>query len=188
MNYFQNAGAIIVEAIFGFLVFLFVGRVLLQLVRANFHNPVCQFFYRMTNPVLMPLRKVLRPVRGFDVASASIAYLLECLKVLLLFALARSLPGVPGLLVLGVAELLYFVLGFYIAAILVQVILSYVSHDAYHPVFPLLRQVTEPLLAPVRRRMPLLGGFDLSPMVVTVLLAVAIALVADPLRDFGVRL
>lgn len=188
MEYLSNAGRIVVEAVFGFLVLLFVARLLLQLVRANFNNPVCQFFYRMTNPVLLPVRRVLRPVRNLDIASLLGAYLLECVKVLLLFALAGAVPGFLGLLVLGVAELLYFVLGLFIALILVRVVMSWIARDSYHPMVPLIDRVTDPLLRPVRKRLPTLGGLDLSPMVVMVLLSVAIALIADPLRDLGLRL
>ena len=188
MSYLANAGVILVEVIFGLAVSLFVVRVLLQLVRANFYNPVCQFFYKATNPVLMPLRRVLPPWRGFDLAGTLVAFLLECLKVLLLFALVARVPGIGGILLLGFAELLGFVLMLYFWLILVRVILSFVGQQGHHPMLPLIAQLTEPVLRPVRRVLPDLGGFDLSPLVVTLAIFLARALVVAPLTDLAVTL
>ena len=188
MSYFANAGQILIEVIFGIVVLLFVLRVLLQLVRANFYNPICQFVYKATNPILMPLRRVLKPVRNFDNAGAAIAFLLECLKVWLLFALAGRMLGPAATLVLGVAELIGMLLTLYFALILVRVILSWVGRDSYHPIVPLIAQLTQPVIAPIRRVLPELGGFDLSPMVAMVALTLARALIVAPLQDWGALL
>lgn len=185
MNYFANAGAILVEVIVGLVVLLFALRVLLQLVRANFYNPICQFVYKATNPVLMPLRRVLKLVRNFDTAGALIVYLLECLKVWLIFALGGVALGVAATLVLGVAELLSFLIGLYFVLILARVVLSWVGRDSYHPVVPLIAQLTQPLLGPLRRTLPQPGGFDFSPMVAMLGLMLARALVVAPLMDWG---
>lgn len=185
MNYFANAGAILIEVLFGMVVLLFVLRVLLQWVRANFYNPICQFIYKATNPVLMPLRRVLRPLRNFDSAGAVVALLLECLKVWLLVALAGRVLGPAATLVLGFADLLSMLLSLYFVLILARVILSWVGRDSYHPIVPLIAQLTQPLLAPLRRALPELGGFDLSPMVAMLLLMLARALVIAPLQDWG---
>ena len=90
-----------------------------------------------------------------------------------------------GLLVLGLAGLLSFVVWFFLLAIMVRALVSFVSPDAYHPMMPLLGQLTEPLLRPLRRRMPPLGPFDLSPMVVCLLLILANILLVAPLQDVG---
>lgn len=199
MGYFAQAGAILIEVLFGLAVLLFALRVLLQLVRANFHNPICQFAYRATNPVLMPLRRVLKPWRNFDLAGALIAYLLECAKVWLLMLLGTyvALPfgAIPGramgplpTLLLGLAELVGFLVWFYLIALLARVILSWVHAAGYNPVVPLLQQLTEPLLRPLRRRLPTPGGFDLSPLVASVALTLCLPLIVSPLRDAALTL
>lgn len=188
MGYFADAGVILVEVFFGLAVTLFALRVLLQLVRANFYNPVCQFFYKATNPVLMPLRKVLPPVRRLDTAGSVIAWLLECLKVWLLGLLAGVALNLPALLVLGFSELIGYVLMLYFWLILVRVILSFVGQGSPHPMVPLITQLTEPVLRPVRRLLPNPGGFDLSPLVVTLVIFLARALVVAPLGDLGLAL
>jgi YggT family protein len=188
MSYLANAGAILVEVLFGLLVMLFVVRVVLQLVRANFHNPVCQFFYKATNPVLMPLRRVLKPWRSFDIAATLVAFVLECLKMLLLLMLAGVGVTLSALLVLGFAELLSFVLMMFFWLILARVILSFVGQGSYHPIVPLITQITEPVLRPLRRVLPTLGGFDLSPLVATLAILLARVLIVAPLMDLGAML
>ena len=185
MNYFANAGAILIEVVFGLLVSLFVLRVLLQLVRANFYNPICQFVYKATNPVLTPLRRVIKPVRNLDVTGLLLAYLLECIKVWLLLMLGGLALGPAATLVLGFAELLGFFLMLYFVLILARVVLSWVGRDSYHPVVPLIAQLTQPILAPIRRVMPELGGFDLSPMLAMLGIMLARALLVAPLQDWG---
>lgn len=186
MGYFANAGMLLVEVIFGLAVALFVLRVLLQLVRANFYNPVCQFIYKVSNPPLVPVRRVFRHIGRFDLAAAVVAWVLECLKVLLLFAMAGTVPAIAGLLVLGVAELVQFLLTLYFWLILIGVILSFVaSGGSHHPIVPLIHQLTEPVLRPFRRLIPPLGGLDFSPMVAMLALLLARILVAAPLGDLG---
>ena len=72
MSYFADAGQILIRFVFGALITLVVLRVLLQMVRANFYNPICQFLYKATNPVLMPLRRVVPSWRNLDVAGVLI--------------------------------------------------------------------------------------------------------------------
>ena len=84
MSYFANAGQILVNFAFGALIALVVLRVLLEGVRANFYNPVCQFLYKLTNPVLMPLRKVIPAWRSIDLAAVLLAWLLSAAKLAML--------------------------------------------------------------------------------------------------------
>lgn len=185
MSYLANAGTLLIEVLFAVLSALFVLRVLLQLLRADFYNPISQFLYKATNPVLMPLRKALPPIGRLDSAGTLVAWLLQVIKLLLLFALAGRVPGVLGLVVMGLGELLGFVLTLFFWLILVRVIVSWVGGGGYHPALPLLGQLTEPLIRPVRRMLPDLGGIDLSPMVTILLLLLARILIVAPLLDAG---
>lgn len=188
MGYFASAGALIIDVLFGLLTGLFALRVLLQLVRANFYNPICQFFYKATNPVLMPMRKVLPPIGRFDPAGTLVAYLIEILKIVLLAALSGFALNVPAALVLGFAGLIGFVLTLFFWLIIVRIVLSFIAADSYHPAFPLLMQLTEPLLRPLRKMLPMLGPFDLSPLIATLAILLARVLVVAPLQDFGAYL
>ena len=188
MPYLANAGQILIEFIFGILVGLVVLRVALQLVRANFHNPICQFLYKTTNPVMMPLRKIIPAWRRLDVAGVILAWLLLLLKRVLVFAMVGVMPSLAGLALIAFADLISFVLMTMLVLVIVRVILSFVGSDNYHPVVPLVIQLTEPVLKPLRTRMPALGGFDFSPMIVLLAIMLLQALVVAPLLDLGLRI
>ena len=188
MGYFANAGQIIIQFVFGALIALIVLRVLLQWVRANFYNPICQFLYKATNPVLMPLRKIVPSWRNIDIAGIALAWLVTALKLVLLYATLGESLGVLGLVVLALADLIDFVLLLYIVLILARVVISFVGADSYHPIVPLVMQLTEPVLKPVRRVLPAVSGIDFSPMVALLAITLARVLVAKPLLDLGVSL
>jgi len=188
MGYFANAGQIVIQFVFGALIALIVLRVLLQWVRANFYNPICQFLYKATNPVLMPLRKVIPAWRNLDIAGITLAWLATALKLVLLYATVGQTLGVLGLAVLALADLVDFLLLLYIVLVLVRVVISFVGADSYHPVVPLVMQLTEPVMKPFRRVIPNVGGLDFSPMVVLLVLTLARVLIAKPLLDLGLRL
>ena len=188
MSYFANAGQILINFAFGALIALLVLRVLLQIVRANFYNPICQFLYKLTNPVLMPLRKVIPPWRNLDIAGVLLAWLLTAIKLALLYALAGQSLGILGLGVMALADLIDFVLMLYLGVILVYVLISFISVERSNPIVPLVYQLIEPLLRPLRRRLPTLGGIDFSPMLAWLVILLARVLVVGPILDFGLRL
>ena len=188
MGYFANAGQIIIQFVFGALIALIVLRVLLQWVRANFYNPICQFLYKATNPVLMPLRKIVPSWRNLDIAGIALAWVVTALKLVLLYATLGEALGVLGLVVLSLADLIDFVLLLYIVLILARVVISFVGADSYHPIVPLVMQLTEPVLKPIRRVVPSVSGIDFSPMVALLAITLARVLIAKPLLDLGVSL
>jgi len=188
MGYFANAGQIIIQFVFGALIALIVLRVLLQWVRANFYNPICQFLYKATNPVLMPLRKIVPSWRNLDIAGIALAWVVTALKLVLLYATLGEALGVLGLIVLSLADLIDFVLLLYIVLILARVVISFVGADSYHPIVPLVMQLTEPVLKPIRRVLPSVSGIDFSPMVALLAITLARVLIAKPLLDLGVSL
>ncbi len=180
MIYLANALILLIQFAFGCLVGLFVFRLLAEAARADFYNPICQFLYRATNPVLTPLRRVIPTLRRINLAALLIALILEVIKN---FLLRLVVPGFwasnVGALVLGVADLLDFVMIVYLIMIFAWALLSYVNVDARNPLVPLLGKIVEPVLKPFRRVLPLIGGFDLSPaLAILVILLVQTVVVA----------
>jgi YggT family protein len=142
-------------------------RLLLQLVRADFYNPLSQFLVRITNPLLKPLRKVVPGLLGIDFAAVVLALLVQIITFALLFSLfGASIPPIGALLVWSVIAVVAMVVNIYFVAILVGIILSWVAPQSYHPAVILIHQLTEPVMAPFRRLLPPLGGLDLSPILV----------------------
>jgi YggT family protein len=188
MGYFANAGQLLINFAFGVLVSLVVVRVLLQLVRANFYNPICQMLYKLTNPVLMPVHRLIPNWRNLDVAGVLLAWLLSAIKVALLYAMFGVGLRIAGLVVMALADLVDFVLLLYLALILVRVLLSFISVERSNPIVPLVIQLTEPLLRPIRRRVPAMGGLDFSPAIVMLAIALMRVLLVAPLSDIGKQL
>lgn len=188
MSYIANALQIIIEFGFGILIALIVLRVLLQLVRANFYNPICQFLYKATNPLLIPFRRIIPAWRRVDLAAIVLAWLVTVLKLILLAAVVGRFLGLTGLAIMAVADLAGFVLMLYLGLILAQVLLSFIQIDRRHPLLPLIHQLTEPVLKPIRRRLPTIAGLDFSPLIAWLVILLARALLVQPLLDFGMRL
>ncbi|HEY0230745.1 MAG TPA: YggT family protein [Dokdonella sp.] len=188
MHYFASAGQILINVLFGALIALVVLRVLLQCVRANFYNPVCQFLYKITNPVLMPLRKVIPAWRNLDVAGVLLAWLLTAIELGLLYIVVGQRLGLIGLGVMALADLVDFVLMLYFGLILVRVFLSFVSVERANPIVPLIVQLTDPVLKPLRRFIPSVAALDLSPMAAMLIILLARVLIVAPILDLGLHL
>lgn len=139
-------------------------RLLLQWVRADFYNPVCQFLVKITNPLLIPLRRVVPAIGRLDTASVVLMLALEMLGVWLLTLIVPTPGGWDWILLFGLRKLLMTLLWTYFFLIIVSVILSWIGRQARHPVIPLVYSLTEPVLRPMRRVIPPIAGFDLSPL------------------------
>lgn len=187
MSYLLNAFALLVELAFDAVATLFLLRLAAEACRADFHNPLSQFIYRTTNPVLAPLRRALPNWRRINFAALLLAWLAMLLKRLVLFALVGLMPHPLGLVVLSVAELLDFALLFYLVLVFGWSLMSMFAPDPYHPMQRLLGALVDPLLRPLRGKL-VVGTIDFSPTVVIVGLLLARILVAQPLLDLGLRL
>ena len=187
MTYLLSALMLLVQLATGAIATLFLFRLLAEATRADFHNPLSQFIYRYTNPVLAPIRRVIPNWRRINIAALVIVWLVLLLERVLLYALAGFMPRISGLLVLSLADLLDFVLLFYIVVLFGWSLLSMLSADTYNPLIRLAGNIVEPLLRPLRGKM-VLGTIDFSPMVVMVLLLLARRLLVAPLFDLGTML
>lgn len=152
-------------------------RFVMQVVRADYYNPVAQFVVKATDPLLLPLRRVVPSILRYDTASLLLCFGVLLLK-LILFKLAslgfvpaigRSLPvdGVPVVLLAIVAliDLIHLMFNIFIYACVIQAILSWIPNASGNPAQALLSAITRPVLEPVRRFIPPMGGFDLSVLV-----------------------
>ncbi|CAI8972076.1 MULTISPECIES: YggT family protein [Pseudomonas] len=160
-----NDAAIFVIQTLGSLYLLIVLlRFILQLVRANFYNPLCQFAVKATQPLLKPLRRVIPSMFGLDMSSLVLALIVQ----MALFAVILLLSGysvdvlflAPWALI-GIFALFLKILFW---AMIISVILSWVAPGSHNPGAELVQQITEPVLAPFRRIIPNLGGLDISPI------------------------
>ncbi len=148
-------------------------RFLLQLVRADFYNPISQFLVKATNPVVIPLRRILPGFGGLDLASLLLALVLQMLAIVTLLALhSLGVPSVIALVLWSVLSLVGLLVKIYFFALLAMIILSWVAPGSNNPAILLLYQITEPVMAPFRKLLPPMGGLDLSPILVFILINV----------------
>jgi len=184
-SYAGNAGIFLIQTLFGLYAGAVMLRLLLAMVRADFYNPVSQFLVKVTNPPLLPLRRIIPGVMGIDMASVVLLIVLQATKLLLIAAVQGFGIHPLGLVVLTLAELLTLLLNIYFFTILIQVILSWVSPGNYNPAVALLHSLNEPLLGRARRILPPISGFDLSPILVLVGLQLLEILLIAPIQDLG---
>lgn len=184
-GYFANAGAFLIKTVFGLFILAVLLRLLLQWVRADFYNPLAQFIVKLTNPVLRPLRRFIPGYAGVDLASLLLLVLLQVVEYLLIGAVSGRFLNPAGVVVLSVGELLSLTCYVFIFAIIVQAVISWINPAGYNPVTAILFRLNEPLLGPARRLLPPMGGLDLSPLIVLVVLQLTLMLIVAPLTDFG---
>ena len=184
MTYLLNALSLLIELAFDAVATLLVLRLLAEASRADFNNPLSQFVYRYTNPVLAPMRRVLPNWRRINLAALLLAWLTMLLKRLLLFAVLGITPHFAGLPVLALAELLDFVLLFYIVLIFGWSLLSMFAVDRRQPLLRLAAAIVDPLLRPLHGKL-IAGQIDFAPMAVMIVLLLARVLLAKPLMDLG---
>lgn len=182
-GYLAQPAIFLVKVLFGLYATLVVLRFLLQLVRADFYNPLSQFIVTATKPLLNPLRRMIPGVSGIDIASLVLAWFVITLEQLTILALAGTGFQPAGAALLAVPELITLFINVFLFAILIQVIISWINPGSYNPAIGLIHSLTEPLLAPVRRRMPNMGGLDLSPMVVMLGLVLLEMLLIPPVKS-----
>ncbi len=184
-SYWTNPVVFIVDVIFGLYILAVMLRFLLQWLRADFYNPLAQALVKVTNPPLKPLRRFIPGFAGVDVASIALMVALQMLAQTLIFLMQGVSVGVFAVLFLSIAELLALFLNVFIFAIIIQVIISWISPGAYNPAVSVLYTLTEPVLRPARRMIPPIGGLDLSPLVAILVIQVAKMLALPPIEHLA---
>jgi len=180
-NYLTNPLAFLIQIVIGSYILIVMLRFLLQIVRADFYNPISQFTVKATSPLLKPLRRMIPGIGGIDVASIVLMWLLQTLELWLVMLLGSGAGNLLQAMGAAIPELVSLLINFFLYAILIQVILSWISPGGYNPAVGLIHSLTEPLLRPARRVIPSFGGLDLSPMVVMVVLVLLKILLLPPL-------
>ena len=164
MTPLTQVGMLVINTLVGLYLLIVVLRFLLQLVRADFYNPVSQFIVKATNPPLIPLRKVIPGWGGIAIASLVLALLVQAVAIVLILLLNGIQPHFQVVLwaAIGVLSLL---LKIYFWGLLITVIASWVAPNSYNPVLILINQILEPAMKPIRKIMPDMGGLDISPII-----------------------
>jgi len=157
--------------LFDALLMVLVLRVWLQLVKADFYNPLSQFIVKVTNPMVVPLRRVVPGLGGIDLATVLLAYLVASLKFIIIPVLNGGPIDIPSAMYFG---LLYAIKQTGILLFIIMLVMAIMSWvvQGYSPTQMIFHQLTEPFLRPIRTVIPSIGGLDLSVLVAFLLLNV----------------
>ncbi|MCU1762671.1 YggT family protein [Pseudomonas sp. 14P_8.1_Bac3] len=160
----NDAAIFIIKTLGSLYLLIVLLRFILQLVRANFYNPLCQFIVKATQPLLKPLRRVIPSMFGLDMSSLVLALIVQMLLIAVILALKGFMVDWVLLVPWALIALFSLFLNILFYAMIISVILSWVAPGSHNPGAELVAQITEPVLAPFRRIIPNLGGLDISPI------------------------
>ena len=165
MNTFTQAGTFLIQSLGSLYLSIVLLRFLLQWAKADFYNPISRFLVKATHLPSAPLRKLLPTFGSFDMASLVLALLVQWITI----QLSASINGVGLINILlalswGAVGAISLVLNLYLYGLLVIIIVSWVAPQRQHPILLLLNQLLAPVMEPFRRIIPSLGGLDLSPI------------------------
>lgn len=167
----------IIDTLLSLALFVVLARLLLQLTRADFRNPICQAVVKLTNPLIVPLRRVLPPIGKVDTASVVAVVVIAAIEVAVVFALEGITWVGPWMWLHAVAlEIARTLLWTYFYAIILYALLSMVAPGGYSPLQSVLSSLCEPVLRPFRRLIPAIAGIDLSPLWACIIIQAVIIL------------
>jgi YggT family protein len=167
----------IVDTLLWLLTLAFVLRLLFQLVRADFRDPMADAIVRVTNWLIIPLRRLLPPIAKLDTATVVAVLLVACARTFVVMALAGAGSGdLAVFLRITALELVGLLLRIYLFAMLLYWLTSFVSPGGYAPGVRLLAQLCEPVLKPVRRIIPPIGQIDFSVLWVSIAIGALLVL------------
>lgn len=183
---FNNAGIFLIQSVFDLYLIVLLLRFLFQYFKVDFYNPVSQMIVKLTSPLVVPLRKVIPGYWGIDLATLVLLLGVTILKLMLLSLIGfHKFPHLLGLFVWALGDVIGLVLKLFFYALLASAVMSWIAPTAHSPVTAILSRLTEPLLQPARKYIPMIGGFDVSPIPVLLGLQVLIILIAEPFTAFG---
>lgn len=164
-----NSAALIFSTVAGIYLLAVLLRFLLQVAKADFYNPVSQSVVKITDPMVRVFRNFIPGYRGIDFSTLVLAFLIQAIAICILIILyGGTIPGIGYIVTWAFVGIVLFIINIYYFAILASIIMSFVmmfsGNMNPHPLLRLVWQLTEPVMAPVRKLIPPMGGLDFSPI------------------------
>lgn len=170
---FSEIFTLVLDTVSSLYLMIILLRFILQLSRADFYNPLSQFIVKATNPLLIPLRRIIPSVGGIDTASIFLAIIFQGLVLALkMLVLSGGVANPIFLIALSVVMVLGVLLKIYFWALIIMIVASWIAPGSGNPALVLINQIVEPLMKPFRKLLPDMGGLDLSPILVFLVIQV----------------
>jgi YggT family protein len=164
MGFFRDAALLLIQVAFGIVLLIFALRLLLPLTRVRFNNQICQFVYKVTNPIVGPVSQVVPAVRQFSLATLLVLWLILLIEVALVFLIVSFPLRVDYVLLASTVGVLHFLVGIGFWVVLFSAIASFFAPDRRNPAVEALFGLAEPLLRPFRNFPPRNMPFSLAPL------------------------
>lgn len=189
MTSIEMALSLIINILFDLYIFVLFLRLFMQKLGVRWANPFSQFVITLTEPVIKPLRRFIPGFRGFDLAIVFVCIIFEIVELMLLIWLKFGiLPGIFGLLIMGFGDLAMKVVNLFFYITIIAAIISWVPTLQNNPIAEIVNFLVKPLLRIAHRYIPLVGGFDLSPIAILIILWLINILIFQPIVMLGTRI
>jgi len=172
-----EAFSFLIGMVFNLYAMLLALRFVMQMLRVEYYNPLAQFVVKITDPVLKPARRIIPSIRSYDTSSLLLAFAVLFVKLILLKAMQTDVLLAAGrgfsairldygtLFFIAIVDLVHLLFNIFIFSMIAQAILSWFPNPSTDAIRSLLMGITDPVLRPIRRFVPLVGGLDLSVLV-----------------------
>ncbi len=199
-SYVTSPLLLIINTLFDLYIMLVLLRFMLQWLRADFYNPVSQFVVRATTPPLKPLRRIIPGFGGQDMAALTLALIIIIIKYIIIRSMGAGVielanvmapigsVGALGLIIIAMAEILSMFINIFLFAVIISVIMSWVNSGGYNPVVGLIHSLSQPVMKPIQKFIPPMGGLDLSPLFASLGLMVLKMLLIPPIVFIATKL
>jgi YggT family protein len=175
----------LIDTLFSLYILAVLLRFLLQYCGTDFYNPISQFLIKITHPPLKILRRFIPAAKKIDTSSLVLAFSLQMLADFFILLLKGVTISIGALAILSITQLIELVLNIFVFAVFARAILSWVNPMGFDAAASILTYLTEPLLSICRKFIPDMGGIDLSPLVVLLLLQLAKMVILPPLHGLA---
>ncbi len=173
----------LIDAIFNLYLFVLIIRLFLAYSGIHYLHPFVQVIVKLTSFIVKPLKKYLPDVRGVELSTLLLIFIIASIKWLLRIWLSFGFPHLFGIFILAIGDAILLTLQTLFYAILLQALLSWIQPGV--PLNQALEQFTAPIMRPIRRVIPPVSGIDISPIPALLLLQLLIIIFVQPLMNLG---
>jgi YggT family protein len=182
----QDGLIFLIKTVIDLYLFVLIIRFLLAYTRADYFNPLTQLVVRLSNPIIVPVRKIIPNVHDIELSSLLLIYLINLLKFTLIGLMGGFMINISGLFLIALADVLHLFIQTLTVALILYVVMSWVQ--PFSPMQRILQQIVSPLVAPFQRLIPPVAGFDLSIIPAFIVLQLFSIVLVTPLMQWGLQL
>jgi YggT family protein len=182
----RQALTFLVDTIFDIYAFILIIRLILAFVQADYYHPLTQFVVKASSFIIKPLRRFIPNWHDIEFSTLVVIFILECIKYAIIAFLLTPYHHIVGIPILAIANMLKLIINTFFYGILLQAILSWVQPQS--PANQLLLQFNSPIMRPLQRIIPPIGGIDISAIPALIILQLLLVVVVQPMTFFGLGL